>query len=176
MQRRLDGPALPRLRRSVRLRIEFDAPGQFRGVDEADTICNDEAVAAGLPGVYKAWLADQTAASAPASSFFQATGPYVMPDGTQVADDWADLTDGSLDNFITVTADGGSAEGEVWTNVLSDGTQKGAAAADSCDGWTNIGAGTQLGRVGVTNVGDSGWTDSGTFTCEAPILLYCFGQ
>ena len=46
------------------------------GITFADAECNALAVTAGLPGFYKAWLADLEESSAPASTFFQAPGPY----------------------------------------------------------------------------------------------------
>lgn len=57
--------------------------------------------------------------------FTQNPGPYVLVNGTRVADNWADLTDGTLDHAIDRTeanlplADG--AEARVWTNTTTAG-------------------------------------------------------
>lgn len=71
------------------------------------------AFAAGLPGEYKAWLADTTAASAPDQTFFRAPGGYRLVDGTVVADDWFDLTDGTLQHAISKDEFGGNRVGLV---------------------------------------------------------------
>ena len=105
VQTQLDNLALLASRRaSVFIFISStESNGNLGGIAGANVTCNNLAVAAGLPGEYKAWLAGTDAASAPASTFFQASGPYILPNGIKVADSWADLTDGSLDHKIDVT-------------------------------------------------------------------------
>ena len=152
--------------------------GNFGGVAEADIICNDLAATAGLPGLYKAWLADSDAGSAPASTFFQAPGPYKLPDGTQVADDWADLTDETLINAINVDENGsGGISSLVWTNVNSDGTITTPTVDGHCDGWTLAGpAFMDLGADGSSTFNDTKWTEGDFQGCNESLRLYCFGQ
>ena len=55
--------------------------------------------------------------------FVQSTIPYVLPDGTRVADDWSDLTDGTIAAAINVLADGTAPNGlptTVFTNANAD--------------------------------------------------------
>ena len=88
-----------------------------------------------------AWLDDSTAASVPAATFFQNPGPYVLPDMTKVADDWADLIDASLDLPINVTELGAipiAGAGDVWTNVRTDGLPNGInLPLHTCSEWTS---------------------------------------
>ncbi len=152
--------------------------GDFGGVAEADIICNDLAATAGLPGLYKAWLADSDAGSAPASTFFQAPGPYKLPDGTQVANDWADLTDGTLINAINVDENGsGGISSLVWTNVESDGTIFTPADSGHCVEWTQVGEVFAVsGEVGSSEFNNANWTQGQTEGCISSLRLYCFGQ
>src|SRR5690606_18172610 len=73
--------------------------GSIGGVNGADNICNQRAQAAGLPGTYMAWVSTVSGGS-PSTRFVKSTVPYFMVTGTKVADNWTDLTDGSLDNAI----------------------------------------------------------------------------
>jgi hypothetical protein len=102
--------------------------GNLGGQAGADTKCQNAASAAGLPGTYAAWLAgaDGVAGPPPATRFsFTGTNtPIRMPDGTLLANSWADLTDGTLQNFFNVNQFGDRVDAfsKVWTNVKADGT------------------------------------------------------
>src|SRR4051794_402552 len=63
--------------------------GALGGLSGADSKCQGLAAAAGLPGSYKAWLADTT--GAPISRFVHSTGPYRLVNGTTIAANWTDL-------------------------------------------------------------------------------------
>jgi hypothetical protein len=159
-------------------------PTGFTGLAQADTLCQNAATAASLPGTYLAWLS--TAASSPSSRFTQGAGPYMLVDGTYIADSWADLTDGSLDNPIGLDEDGNPAgggtsacttvlgESAVWSNTAVDGTSLGLAG--SCGAWSsNSGvASSEFGNGADTN---NGWTNScNGASCAAAENLYCFQQ
>src|SRR4051812_26024409 len=60
--------------------------GALGGLSGADSKCQGLAAAAGLPGAYKAWLADTT--GAPISRFVHSTGPYRLVNGTTIAANW----------------------------------------------------------------------------------------
>jgi hypothetical protein len=60
--------------------------------------CQARADAVGLDCTYKAWLS--TVDDSPKTRFVHAPGPYRLVDGTKIADDWADLTDGTLRQAI----------------------------------------------------------------------------
>jgi hypothetical protein len=100
-----------------------------------------------------AWLADSTAACVPATTFFQNPGPYVLPDMTKVADDWADLIDASLDSPINVTELGAipiAGTSDVWTNVRTDGLPNGInPPLHTCSEWTSASE-ANSGKVGFS--------------------------
>jgi cysteine-rich repeat protein len=58
--------------------------GNLGGLAGADAKCQSLADAAGLPGNYMAWLS--TGASSPSTRFTQSPNPYVLVNGTKVAD------------------------------------------------------------------------------------------
>lgn len=144
--------------------------GELGGLSGGDTICNQRASAAGLPGNYRAWLSDSV--NSPATRFTQNPGPYVLPNGVRIANTWADMIDDSLLAPLNVMEDGGVQAGmtNVWTGTSGTGKQ----AAYHCDGWTNTFAfGGVYGRADATN---SGWSVAGAFTCGSGYRLYCFQQ
>jgi hypothetical protein len=105
-------------------------PGNFGGLSVADALCNSEASAAGLSGTFKAWVS--TSSSSVASRFTHG-GPYELVGGGRVADDWAALTDGSIDHAIDRDATGASRNASVWTGTQADGT----SGAENCSNWTS---------------------------------------
>src|SRR5690606_14620548 len=72
--------------------------GNIGGTGGANAECQKRAEAAGLPGLYRAWVS--VSSSDQPGSTFVAGGAYKLLDDTVVADNWTDLTDGSLDNPI----------------------------------------------------------------------------
>ena len=74
------------------------ATANYNGLPQADTVCQNLATAAGLSGTFRAWLSNAT--DSPSTRFTQSTVPYKLVDGTQIADNWTDLTDGAIDNPI----------------------------------------------------------------------------
>jgi hypothetical protein len=165
--------------------------GNLGGVSGADAKCAARASAAGLAGTYKAWIADSTDASAPAVRFTQASIPYRrVGDLTVVADDWTDLTDGSLDADIDRDEFGnvlttfhinlnGAQVTQVRTNVKTDGTRKGT---NHCSNWTSSGFSGSHGGVAQALAVPSGlpswWTDESNdaFCLDGSVPLYCFEQ
>ena len=77
--------------------------GNLGGLAGADAICNMRAQAAGLPGTYMAWLSTNQANGTPATRFTQSAQPYRKVDGVLVANNWADLIDGTLASAIDKT-------------------------------------------------------------------------
>ena len=145
------------------------------GLVGADDNCNKAAVAAGLPGIYRAWVAGiSDSVPPPDPAFYQSVGPYVRVDGTEVANDWSDLVDGSLSAAINVDENGDFNPVEVWTNVAPDGSRGGLANPDSCATWGTFEGLT--GRFGLSTSTGAAWTDQGFDSCEQEKALYCFGQ
>lgn len=144
--------------------------GTLSGITGANARCQSAADSAGLTGTFKAWLSDNT--SNPASSFTRSTGPYVLVDGTQIAEDWDDLTDGTLDNPINLSESGATITGGTWTNTSTNGTL--IDGTQDCSNWGNtLGSSTP----GDTTTADSTWTDVEiTLPCAFGLRLYCFEQ
>jgi hypothetical protein len=99
-------------------------------------------------------------------------GEYRLLDGTVVANDKADLTDGTLEAPIDLTEnqtrlDPGQ---NVWTGTDDDGTNAGFG---TCLNWfTDSDANTA--RVGEAGKADATWTDFGDDSCDKRNHLYCF--
>lgn len=147
--------------------------GNTGGIAGADAICNARAAAADLPGTYKAWLA--IAGSSPASTFTQSTVPYKLVTGKLVANDWADLVDGTLANPIDRDELGLLLINQhSWTAT----DPSGASASSNCEGWqTNsaMSSGAQ-GRNFATSTGDDWTNETAPSPCDVPNHLYCFQQ
>ncbi len=142
--------------------------GNFGGVAAADAECAARASAAGLNGIFLAWLSDSTVT--PAIRFTRSVLPYVRVDGTVIADDWADLTDGTLDNPI-LTDELGAAytNSQAWTGTGSQGN----AGASRCSDWTLT---ALSGQVGYSNATGVAWTNETSVPCTVERRLYCVEQ
>jgi hypothetical protein len=158
--------------------------GQGTGIAGADAKC--QALADASPrtrgGTYKAWLSDSMPASGPAARFVHNPGPYVLVDdaGTEIARDWADLTDGSLRAPILVTELGQAPElpWNTWTYTLPDGTPGGSGLLH-CQNWTLAAFGEpgDDGAPGDAASTDGQWTRWGNRRfCDFSLHLYCFEQ
>ena len=75
--------------------------GNLGGLDAADAICQELADNSELTGQYKAWLSNDT--QSPSTRFIQSDVPYVLVDGTQIAINYDDLVDGTIQNVIDLT-------------------------------------------------------------------------
>jgi hypothetical protein len=154
--------------------------GNFGGLGGADTFCQELATAAGLSGTYKAWLSDAT--GSPSTRFVQASGPYRLVDGTTIADDWADLINGSLDHAINRDEHGDPLPIpddllDVWTATTPSGTRYvfGTTIVD-CENWSLRDI-DHFGGLGSSSAADAHWTVAeAAITCATLNRLYCFQQ
>jgi hypothetical protein len=159
------------------------------GVSGAHSKCQTRAQAAGLSGTYKAWIS--TSAEFPANSFTQSSYPYYLVTGTQVAANWADLTDGSIDvvinrdeygNVVPFNPGGGYPNcGSwlggyfimAWSATKSDGTFAPTIPGypncqTTCSDWTSTTGG---GDIWIQ------WNNQNTANCgESLYRLMCFEQ
>jgi hypothetical protein len=151
-------------------------------VDGADGICQDAADNSGQPFLlgktWKAWLSDSF--EGPDTRLTQSSIPYARVDGVQVAADWADLIDGTIDAPIDVTETGGPADifQAVWTNTVPSGAPDNFTAnpaVDNCNDWTS-GVGT--GRTGLHSATNNSWTGNPGVQrdCAGPHGVYCLQQ
>jgi hypothetical protein len=146
--------------------------GNLGGLAGADNRCQTEADNAGLGGTFKAWLSDET--SSPSTRFSRGDGAYRLVDGTVVANSWDDLTDGTLQHGITMTANGETPDffAEVWTGTATDGLPSGS---DWCQNWTS-GSNVRSALKGSHGATDGRWTSASISTCQLPARLLCFEQ
>jgi hypothetical protein len=147
------------------------------GLTGADAQCTSLAQTAGLPGVYKAWLSDETTSAK--NRLAHSSIPYARVDGVVVANNFADLIDGSLLAPINVTQNstpvsGGGRSLFAWTGTTADGS---TIAGATCDNWT---AATDTfsaasGEPGGTN---GSWTNTQILGCSGfgSDHLYCVQQ
>jgi hypothetical protein len=159
-------------------------PAALGGLAGADTKCQMHAEEAGLTGTYKAWLSDSQ--DSPATRFLHSASPYVRVDGTLIALDWFDLTDGTLLAPISVDETGYEHSAQdptetdfaVWTNTAANGSLETTIPAPpvSCSDWTNtqadafVFAGAYLNPTAI-------WTRGPVRrSCAETHRLYCFQQ
>jgi len=147
------------------------------GMAGADGICAARASAAGVTGAFKAWVSTGRPTPSPSTTFTQSSIPYSLVDGTKIADDWADLIDGTLDAPINKNENGVTiASGEVWTGTNSDGTGAGNPMSGSltCSGWNG---GSPIGTIGDLASSAVAWSSLGSgLGCAIARHLYCFEQ
>lgn len=124
-----------------------------------------ERYSAGLPGSYKAWLSTSTVDARdriPNTAYFRI-------DGTNIAYNLFDLTDGSLNAALNITELNQQVSGNVSTGTSADGT----ASGSTCNNWNSSSSGVS-GRWGESNVAKGSWTASGVSSCNLPRRVYCF--
>lgn len=97
-----------------------------------------------------------------------------MVDGTVVADDWADLISGTINNKIDKTETGAAPPVPfAWTGTEPNGVVV-AGGTDSCSLWSD--SGVASGRLGDTTKSDGEWTSAGALNCDQELVVYCFQQ
>ncbi len=165
-----DGPMLPPKFVFV---TSMTFGGDLGGLAGADAKCANAWAVTGLRGQFKAWLSDP---SGNANSRMSGVGAFYRVDNTKVADDFTDLTDGTLaarididengDPAVVTTACNGNA---VWTGT----GEGGLVSSDHCDSWSNNGF---TGTAGSTNSTTSWSTGCSNVSCSERLPLYCIEQ
>lgn len=150
--------------------------GALGGLAGADAACQNLAETAGLKGLYMAWLSDSTGAAATRQK--QHNLPYALVDGTVIANNWADLIDGTLIASINKTQTGAAVTAplQVFTASNANGTLNGS----HCTNWTS-GASGQNGEYGTSGQTNANWTKQASPTtanrrCNTAKRLICIQQ
>jgi len=151
------------------------------GVTGADNICQGVANNAGLGGSWKAWISQS--GSSPSTRFTQSSTPYILLNGTVIANNWADLTDGTLANPINIDENGQvQTSVSAWSNTTISGTfdsnSNGGCGGTVCGSWTIGGScnNPNCGQTGNSGATDQNWTRGGAACCHVNMRLYCFEQ
>lgn len=149
------------------------------GLQGADNICQSLANGStALPVLknkyWKAWLSDSTTDPA-RRNWWQ--GEYRLVDGTTiVANNWTDLTDGSLQHAINKDEFGQiQSQDSVWTGTNPGGNSDRSSLESYCADWIN-GTYAHITYIGVNSYTASGWTFDSLVYCDNRFHLYCFEQ
>jgi hypothetical protein len=150
--------------------------GNLGGLTGADDKCQAEAEGPSsiVPsGTYWAWLSDGS--DSPYTGFTRSSHPYLLPDGTKIAEDFADLTDGSILHTINIDPTGKALGLQLfWTGTNPDGTT--VQHFVTCNGWTDPLANSN-GMAGSTVQTSSLWSAySSQIWCGRSLRLACFEQ
>ncbi len=168
--------------------------GNLGGATGANAKCQAEAVEAGLKGAFKAWIAEKVVQD-PYQTFVKSSVPYILADGTVVANDWDDLVTGWCTPTIRLAADGsdpvlGCVEGgthDYDCNLVhytggfcgeEECGRFGRIGRDPCDAWTSdhwrlySNQAMLLWDDCLPGGPGSVWTEP----CSVPARLWCFQQ
>ena len=160
--------------------------GDLDGLAGADEICRTAALNATLDNHlnFVAWLSD--AGASPKTRIPHAGLPFVMTDGTIVADGWDDLiTDGPrLGVYIDENGEPHEDDPFAWTNTLGDGGAYTTAQVNHCLGWASaLPNHTALYGIGVVPMNPidmwttwkalEWWTNYESDLCNKLYRLYC---
>ena len=151
-------------------------PDALSGLALADLRCKQLATAATLPGTYKAWLSTTT--DSPSTRFdTRFTGLYRLtsPGAPIIAIGWQGLSSSTLLHPIDADESGTSAQKNVWTNTLPDGT---TASDLDCAAWTMLKNAMNMPlttTIGTSTAIDATWTNlADGQLCSDARRLYCF--
>ena len=156
------------------------------GLVGADAKCQAEAddPASIVPsGTYLAWLSDGT--DSPDTRFKKSSHPYLLSDGTKIAENYTDLTDGSILHAIDLDPTGVTfGYHKYWTDTMPDGTRvqafKANAQHNSCNAWNGTTVYWASTVVGMTHIKTGGWTQNYASDCRdsgrGRHRLICFQQ
>jgi hypothetical protein len=146
------------------------------GLTGADDKCQAEAngPASIVPsGTYLAWLSDGT--DSPDTRFTKSSHPYMLPDGTKIAEDFTDLTDGSILHTINIDPTGTPVGWQLfWTGTNPDGTA--VQHSYTCNSWTGGTSPGLHGMVGITVKKSTLWSAHSPDRCGRSFRLACFQQ
>ena len=150
--------------------------GNLGGLKGADEKCQSQADGPEsiVPsGTYMAWLSDGT--DSPNTRFTKSSHPYLLPDGTKIAENYTDLTDGSIQHFINIDPTGKTVgQNPIWTGTNQDGTT--AQPFRTCNGWMDLYT-MARGMIGSTGHTLTTWSSQSMRRCKTSRnRLACFQQ
>ena len=169
------GPALADRHEKTVFVTKVSFNGNLGGLTGADDKCQadaDDPTSIVPSGTYMAWLSDGI--ESPDTRFSKSQGPYVLPNGTKIADNYSNLTDGSIPHAINVDATGKLLGFTYyWTGTNANGTS--AQYFQTCDGWTANAK--SKGMAGSHRRGPTLWSSYyAGMKCSITNKIACFQQ
>jgi len=156
------------------------------GAFAADFICQNAADNENLGGTWQAWI-NSSQNTLPGSNnslipdgrwLNKSNITYALLDGTPIANDWFDLTDGDIRNPINRNERDVQIQSQLvaWTALTATGIRSGP----DCINWRNDTV-SNNGVHGNASVTDGEWSNDAGFVCGPPntstsLRLYCFEQ
>lgn len=142
------------------------------GLYGADQRCRSLAAKAGLlrPEAFLAWLS--LPAMSAADRLLHSRGRYKLVNGLVIAQDWASLISGNLQNTITVDEKSQTQDSRVWTGTLADGQP--SLGSEFCSDWDDDSGLVFYGGSGRSLAADSAWSFYEHGECGSEYRLYCF--
>ena len=152
--------------------------GNLGGLAGADAKCQAEAEgsASVVPsGTYMAWLSDGI--DSPDTRFTKSSHPYILPNGKKIAEDYIDLTDGSILRSINLDPTGQPVGyQEFWTGTNPDGTADRDDDFFGCGRWAVEPVSDTWAIVGHSSKKSSVWSHGNEIPCRRTLKLACFQQ
>ena len=147
--------------------------GGLKGADDKCQAEADDPASIVPSGTYLAWLSDGT--DSPDTRFIKSTYPYLLPDGTKIAENYIDLTDGSIQHAINIDPTGKPVgQQDFWSATESDGTS--AQSLLTCTGWLDPVTNAR-GGIGRSNYTSALWSAFSQKRCGSGRgRLVCFQQ
>jgi hypothetical protein len=143
--------------------------GNLGGLTGADSWCQARADSQALGGTWKAVMSDSTTN---AKDRIYINGIVRNLSLDQIADNEADLWDGTIDNAVKFKENGVAAEeASVWTGTLTNGNK----ASLHCNNWTSASSGVD-GERGGPEDSNGDWIDRGDMGCDNLRHVYCIDQ
>lgn len=148
--------------------------GNLGGLSGGDNICQSKANKAKLGGAWKAWLSDSSTSAS--SRLNHSDVAYLRLDNKIVANNWADLTDGELQNGINIDESGKVIVTNMYTGAWTGTNSLGNIQTPNCVDWTSRSTRLQgvRGGVGATYFWSAGAYP--TQECSNGFYLYCIEQ
>ncbi len=147
--------------------------GKLDGLLGADGQCQKRADTAGLGGTFKAYLTDKNTGL---DRLEHPNVSFVRLDGVVIANDWNDLTDGSLDAPLERDEFRQLAGFNAWAGVK----EVNGPGIVTCENWTFEGGGClenqKCGGGGVVANTDNLWDGFYIYDCDELFRLYCIEQ
>lgn len=128
-----------------------------------DTICNDHAAEAGLPGTFRAFLANSRESAI--SRLGEDASGWIRTDRRPFVNSREDLLEDKI-RFPLLLDEGGQASVHVNEGVMVGSDDQ------NCDDWDETGGRAVSGYVGMSG---ADWREGGLGHCNVASPIYCFG-